>query len=152
MTEIEKLQEQVDALQKQIDLMKTKESEVKPLGFGDLKQSDKFYIVNVFNNIDFQIYEKDIIDSQNIILGNAFKTKKQAEAYIPRYTRKLEILEWLHRNRDFENGTCFLMYHKKNDQITYYQDCNNLISQYPLNNPHEAIDLFGDDLKLIFDL
>ena len=153
MTEIEKLQEQVNSLQKQIDLMKLKESEeVKPLRFKDLTHKQKYHSVETNEVSSFRDFYHVPEHLQNVIMGNAFKTHDESIEYAPKYLRKLEILEWLHRNRDFENGTFFLMYHKKNDQITYYQDCNNLISQYPLTNPHEAIETFGNDLKLIFDL
>jgi hypothetical protein len=151
MTEIEKLQEQINSLQKQIDLMKIKESEVKPLGFGDLNKDDKYFLISK-EDISEVYFEKDFYDFEKVLIGNAFRTEEDAESYRLKHTRKLEILEWLNRNRDFKNGTFFLMYHKKTDKITYYQDFNNVISNYPLDNPQEAIDLFGDDLKLIFDL
>ena len=152
MTEIEKLQEQVNSLQKQIDLMKFKKSEVKPLGFDDLKKNDLYWYIKGNDFLDVY-FDKEFYDCEKILIGNAFRTEEEAEAYHPKYLRKLEILEWLHRNRDFEEN-CYINWNKVDNDpyINMYEF--SVLNQYSLSqeNANKAIELFGNDLKLIFDL
>ena len=127
--------------------------EIKPLGFGDLGEDDMYCTIIYNNKSDQFVFENDTTDLERLAMGNAFRTKEEAEAYRPKYLRKLEILEWLHKHRDF-NKNHYILWDIERKKPSNNVNFDFLLNNYPLSaeDANKAIYLFENDLKLIFEL
>jgi hypothetical protein len=119
---LNKIEKELKSLKESIGIYKEEPKE------WELKIGDEFYTISAFGDIRHWEYKGHEIDLNAFRIGNAFKTREEAESELERRKVITELKKYSKAYNPNENNVCIFYSYAEDDFIPYLEsyDCNEI--------------------------